>query len=336
MARALIGPGKRRGEAPLEVASYCSPNTYTAKVGIFGERSFKTGIAGLTMISIIIPTFNRPDVLATCLESLRRLRFPADQLEVVVVDDGGEADLDPAIQRVQAMIDVRLVKQRNTGPAGARNAGVAVARGEFIAFTDDDCIPDVDWLAVLVDRLKQNPMRMFGGRTVNELENNIYSAASQSLIDYLYVYYNADRERARFFTSNNVAMPRTLFDSVGGFDAGFNAAGGEDREFCDRWRFYGHEMEYVPEARVFHLHKLSLGTFWKQHFNYGIGAFRFRKCKSLRDHKPPVFEPLSFYIGLVRYPSNNGLQRPFATSALMVLSQIANAAGFVAAKFLVR
>lgn len=285
----------------------------------------------MTHISIVIPTYNRPAQLRACLEALARLQYPMQAFEVIVVDDGGDVDLDALIEPLEDSLRLRLVVQQNTGPAGARNNGVAHARGVYIAFTDDDCAPEPEWLAVLAERLEQAPEGLHGGLTINALERNVYSSASQTLIDYLYGYYNAEGEHARFLAANNMAVARSLFESVGGFDPGFRKASGEDRELCDRWRQLGHSMIFVPEARVQHLHALSFGSFCRQHFNYGAGACRFWACRSARGRPGPKLEPLGFYLDLVAYAWKNQLQRPYALTLLLLLSQAANAAGFAAA-----
>lgn len=285
------------------------------------------------MISIIIPTFNRPGMLTLCLESLTRQDYPKEQFEVIVVNDGGDQDLSAIVEPVSKIINVRLMNQRKAGPATARNTGVASSNGQFIAFTDDDCTPSADWLTVFASRLQQNPSRMYGGHTINALKGNIYSAASQSLVDYLYGYAEAHRGHARFFTSNNIAVARNMFESVGGFDTSFPGACGEDRELCDRWLGLGHEMSFVPEAKVFHHHELTLRTFWKQHFNYGAGAFLFRQCRARRGLMPLRFEPPAFYLGLVGHGWKEQGLRSAPLSALMALSQLANVAGFGWAKF---
>jgi glycosyltransferase involved in cell wall biosynthesis len=286
----------------------------------------------LTTISVVIPTFNRPARLKACLEALARQRLAKHDFEVIVVDDGGAGELEALVRPLQHRLDVRLVRQQNTGPAGARNAGVAQAVGEFVAFTDDDCTPEEDWLSVFVQRLRQDPSRMYGGHTVNALVTNAYSRASQSLIDFLYGYYNADPDRARFFTSNNMAVPRNAFLATQGFDSGFPRASGEDRELCDRWLYLGMEMTYVPEAKVLHRHDLGFRSFCKQHLNYGRGAWHFRECKLRRGQKAPKFEPLAFYLGLVGHPWKKKQHYPLAISALMVVSQVANATGYALEK----
>jgi glycosyltransferase involved in cell wall biosynthesis len=287
-------------------------------------------------ISIIIPTYNRPARLASCLESLAQQDLPMEHFEVIVVDDGGQTSLDPVVRPFQDILNISLVKQQNTGPAGARNTGVANASGEFIAFIDDDCAPAEEWLALMTGYLQQDSSRMYGGYTANALEDNIYSSASQALIDFLYGYFNADPQQAHFIASNNMTMARELFETVGGFDTSFPGACGEDRELCDRWLYLDHRITYVPDARIFHSHDLSLRTFWKQHFNYGTGAKRYWECKTRREQASMKVEPLSFYLELISYAWSKKLPHPLPLSFLMLLSQFANTAGFMWAKLLDR
>ena len=286
----------------------------------------------MVRVSVIIPTYNRPARLASCLESLAQQGLPMEHFEVIVVDDGGRTSLDPVVRPFQDRLNISLVKQQNTGPAGARNTGVANASGEFIAFIDDDCTPAKDWLALMTGYLQQDSSRMYGGYTANALEGNIYSSASQTLIDFLYGYFNADPQQAHFIASNNMAMARELFEKVGGFDTSFPGACGEDRELCDRWLYLDHRITYVPDALIFHSHDLNLRTFWKQHFNYGTGAKRYWECKTRREQAAMSVEPLSFYLELISHAWSKKLPRPLSLSFLMLLSQLANTAGFMRGK----
>jgi GT2 family glycosyltransferase len=279
-------------------------------------------------ISVIIPTYNRPGRLVACLESLRHQDYPVESFEVIVVDDGGDDKLEPVVQPFHDALNLKLVKQQNTGPAGARNKGVANSNAAFIAFMDDDCTPREDWLSTLLQYLQAEPSKMYGGFTLNALEGNVYSAASQSLIDFLYSYYNTDPLNARFLTSSNMAMARSQFLAVGGFDTSFPGACGEDRELCDRWFHLGHQIRFVPDALIYHRHDLALRSFWRQHFNYGTGALRYWQCKTLREQQALKTEPPAFYFGLLTYAWRNKLPRPLSISVLLVLSQFANATGY--------
>ena len=148
------------------------------------------------------------------------------------------------------------------------------------------------------------------------------------LVDYLYQYYNAD-QKLTFFASNNLALPREGFHAIGGFDANFFHAGGEDRELCDRWRRHGYRMIYAPEALVYHTHALTLRTFWAQQFNYGRGAFRFRRACSQVNDERIVLEPIRFYLHLLGFPlSQTRGWQAFLLSAVILSSQLATGAGF--------
>jgi glycosyltransferase involved in cell wall biosynthesis len=282
----------------------------------------------LISFSIIIPTYNRPGQLGSCLGSLERLEFPKSRYEVVVVDDGSNCGMETVIEPYRQTMNITLIEQENSGPGIARNTGVANSRGKFIAFTDDDCKPEPNWLSRFSELLGEDPERMYGGRVLNALDKNIYSTASQLLVDYLYGYYNIEPEHSRFFTSNNMAMARDVFDAVGGFDSNFPGACGEDRELCDHWRYRGYGLSYAPQAVVHHYHELTFWTYCRQHFAYGGGAVRFRMARIRRQQERFKIEPPSFYLGLVGSAWKMRLPRPLSLTALMAISQVTNLAGF--------
>jgi glycosyltransferase involved in cell wall biosynthesis len=278
--------------------------------------------------SIIVPTRDRPERLVACLQSLLRLDYPPHRFEVVVVDDGSETPLDDVLAPFCGRLDFTLIRQANSGPALARNTGGARARGAFLAFLDDDCAPASDWLQRLAVRCTQNPRSAIGGHTLNALPANLYSTASQMLIDYLYTYHNNDR--ATFFTSNNLAVPAEQFHSIGGFDASFPIAAAEDRELCNRWLEQGYEMVYDPEIKIHHRHSLTLRLFLRQQFKYGRGAFRFHQKRLQRTGRRIKVEPASFYLNMFRYPlPRTKSSRALWLAMLLTLSQLANATGFL-------
>ena len=282
--------------------------------------------------SIIIPTYNRPVQLGSCLKAISLLDYPRDCFEVIVVDDGSQKSPEAVVVFYQNLFDLTLVICEHAGPADARNTGASRARGKFLAFTDDDCMPASCWLQKLAKRFEETSDCAIGGLTVNVLHDNLCSIASQLLIDYLYTYYNEDANHARFLTSNNFALPDESFHELKGFDnITFLRAAGEDREFCDRLLHHGCRVVYVPEALVFHRHELTFSAYLQQHFNYGRGAFHFHQKRYLRDKEPVRIEPASFYIQLIRYPFLKVKGRwPLMLAFLLIVSQIANAAGFYA------
>jgi GT2 family glycosyltransferase len=282
----------------------------------------------LPSFSIVVPTYRRPERLASCLRALAELDYPRDRFEVIVVDDGSGAPPTPRAAEVPSSLDVTVITQAHAGPATARNTGAARARGDHLAFTDDDCMPEAGWLRALAARAAPAADQMLGGRTVNALANNSYSSATQLLLDYLYEWH-AEHGGAAFFPSNNLAVPTALFRARGGFDVGFPLAAGEDREFCHRWARAGGRLVYAPDAVVRHGHHLTLASFWRQHVNYGRGALRFHRLRARSDGGRGARTPLSFYLGLVAYPMVRGRgDRRLTLTALLSLAQIATAAGY--------
>lgn len=280
--------------------------------------------------SIIVPTYRRTHQLETCLASLARLEYPGDRFEVIVVDDGGGGALDAVVASVRDSPSVTLLRQPHVGPSGARNAGVAKAKGEYLVFTADDCMPAANWLSALAMRVAAEPGYALGGAIINAFPDNLYSTATYLLIEYLYSYYNALPRAAQFFTPNNLAVPTDRYHAIGGFDESFVTATGEDREFCNRWTRHGYRMLYAPEVIVTHAHPLTFRAFVRQHFNYGRGTFRFRKIQaSLRDGQMSL-EPMSFYLNLLRASRSVAqTKKKVLLTLLLGVSQVANVAGFL-------
>jgi glycosyltransferase involved in cell wall biosynthesis len=258
------------------------------------------------------------------------LDYPRERFEVIVVDDGSDEPPEAVVAPLQGRLDVTLLRQVRAGPAAARNTGARWAKGEFLAFTDDDCMPATDWLQTLQARLVAAPKRVVGGRILNALPDNPYATTSQLIIDFVYAYYNADPNQARFFASNNLAMPADRFRMLGGFDVTFMTS--EDRELCDRWLHHGYRMTYAPEVIVYHAHALTLRTFWRQHFNYGRGAFRFHRIRARRG-SGRFRQELTFYAHLPHLvrrvlSQERGVPLPLLM-ALLGVWQGANTAGFL-------
>ena len=248
-----------------------------------------------------------------------------------MVDDGSAESPRAIVSRFTTSLDVRLIEQRNAGPAAARNAGAATARGAVLVFTDDDCRPDPRWLCVIADAAARHPGCAIGGRVENALGDGLYSTASQLLIDFLYEYYNDGEASGRFFITSNLAFPTEQFRAIGGFDTSFPLAAAEDRDVCDRWREAGHSMVYADDAIVHHAHELRLGSFCRQHFNYGRGAFHLQCARTKRGERPLRVEPPHFYSRLVGYPFGRVQKtRALPLAALMALSQGVYVSGYVA------
>ena len=280
---------------------------------------------GAMSVSIIIPSFNRPDRLRACLEAIARL--DGGPYETIVVDDGSPEPLAPICAAFGE--SVRCIRQDNAGPAKARNAGAEAATGDFLVFTDDDCRPEPGWVMALLAAQAGQDDALVGGHVVNLLEDNVYAAASQTLCDFLYDYFEASKGNSPFFTSNNIGCSRAGFLRLGGFDESFPLAAAEDRDFGMRWREQGGRLVYAPEAIVGHAHHLTFLRFMRQHSNYGRGARHLHKVLDARAYESAKVEALGFYLRLLTYPLSGARRMRVRQTVLMCLSQVAMVGGYL-------
>ena len=284
------------------------------------------------IISVIIPAHNRPDAIVRCLDALAAQTVAAWSFEVIVVDDGSEPPLAIDASRWTARFPLMVIHQRNTGPSGARNRGVAATQAEFLAFTDDDCLPEPTWLDRLLATLRDSPTALVGGSTRNGRSDDICSETSQLIVELVYRHFNSDRQRAYFFASNNFACARHSFEASGGFDQSFRLAS-EDRDFCDRWRMNGAPLIWLEDAWIEHHHPQTFREFANVHFRYGVGAWQYQRTRSLRQ-SGSMTEDLAFHRTLIpttarllaRYP----LGKRIRIALLLVWWQLVNAIGFFA------
>ena len=284
----------------------------------------------LPFISIIIPTYNRPKALAACLLATADLDYPQDRFEVIVVHDEIGCTVAASTRNaLNTKIQLQELNQSHAGPAAARNLGAAHAQGQYLAFTDDDCLVSPGWLRALSEHLSAAPQSAYAGHTTTYHERNRYSQATQMINDF--VVSTTQSMKSPFVTSNNLAVPTAEFLKLGGFDTRFPCAAGEDREFCVRWNRAGYRLDQVPEAVIHHAQDLSLQGFWRQQFGYGRAAFLLRWIQKPEPTESRVgLERSSFYYDLLRYPLEHGFNRKNVHLAtLLALSQVAVAAGFL-------
>ncbi len=138
---------------------------YFRRRGVLEVRRAAVGPDLAPSVTVIVPTLDRADDLDHCLTALGCLDYPADRLEVIVVDDGSS---DPAA--VAGVVERRgarlLTNDRNRGPSYSRNRAAGEASGEILAFVDSDCVPGRSWLRDLTPYFAWDRVAAVGGRTV--------------------------------------------------------------------------------------------------------------------------------------------------------------------------
>lgn len=255
------------------------------------------------MISVVVPTRDRPDALARCLAALAEQRT-TEPLEVVVVDDGGGAVAPGG----------RVVQAGGRGPAAARNLGVRAARGRVVCFVDDDCVPAADWAQRLANACGEGGAA--AGDTVADPAAGAAARAAQLLTNTL---LRASRDDAtgelRFAPTCNLACAAATL-AAQPFDESFALAAGEDREWCARLVARGGVLRHVPEAVVVHRPRLGVRGLVRQQVRYGRGAVGFRSAGGR-------LAGAAFYRGLARETVRSGP----AVAGLVALAQVSIAAG---------
>jgi GT2 family glycosyltransferase len=242
----------------------------------------------------------------------------ADQLEVIVVDDGSLAQ-DEVSDIVARHPRARLIPRSGGGPAAARNAGARDATGAFLCFADDDCEPQPDWVKHLVERLMRGA-DVVAGMTLTG--GGVLAAASELVAQAPAFAPPPTGSDLAFAPSNNLACTKAAFDAIP-FDESYPDAAGEDRDWCARLTAAGYALRSEPEARLVHHQDLTLGRFLRQQVRYGEGAFRFRRRS--RERRP--LEPTGFYRALVRRGFGEGV----SVGLLVLVAQAATTVGFVRA-----
>ena len=175
-------------------------------------------------VTVVIPHYRDFTRLDLCLKALEGQTFPREQFEIVVADNAspsGEAALQAAVAGRARWV---VVGERGAGPT--RNGGVAAARGELLAFTDSDCIPEPQWLAEGIAALDRYDV-VGGAMTV--LADGPLTAAEA--FERVFAFDNADYVLRKGFTvTANLFCPKAVFQAVGGFRVGVP----EDKEWSHR------------------------------------------------------------------------------------------------------
>ncbi len=213
--------------------------------------------------SVIVCTRNGADRIGNCLRAIQSMS--GADFETIVVDDGS---VDGTADVVAGNFPwVQLIQLRPGGLSVARNAGASSAVGGVLAFTDDDCEPDREWLTRMQRIFSEGRFSAVGGPNLpppaRSLVEAVVSAAPGAPSHVM-----LDDEEAEHLPGCNLAVTRKAFDEIGGFDPIFQTAG-DDVDFCWRLRQAGHRLGFAPGAFVWHWRRPSLRTFLRQQRGYG-------------------------------------------------------------------
>jgi len=256
-------------------------------------------------VSVIIPVRNGEPTIEPLLESLQRLDYDRNKVEVVVVD-GNSTDRTGDIVR---KYPVKLIIERKEGLNAARNTGMRNSNGEIIAFTDCDCIVPSNWIKKIVENFKDPQVGCVGGSAKGHYDDFISQYADNSIIPLMPFFKKRERlDMIKLFLHHpagcNMAFSRKAFEEVGCFDESIRY-GFDDVEFVERVCKAGYKMVLDPDVLVRHKHRSTLKEFLKQNFSYGRGSGVLLKRKGAK-YLASTWSLLSL-IGFVTWLSIIGL-----------------------------
>ncbi len=289
-----------------------------------------TTMTGLADISIVIPTFNRPDRLARALHGVLQAHG-ALVIEVIVVDDGSS---DAAgVEAVARGADptgrtVRILRQSNRGPAAARNAGASASGADVLVFLDDDCVLTPGCLEIHLGVHRTSPadeVLAVMGQAVWDPATRVSPLMEVAMRGAQFDYDSiTDPEHvpfSRFYTAC-ASIGRQAFDDLGGFDTTLPAfAAGEDTEFAYRLTKRGGRIVYRADAVVLRDHPLELRSFLERQRRAG------RAAVEVVARHPELFEAMGldaiadvglreqFYVSLLRYAYVVGIEEGLGAPA---------------------
>jgi mycofactocin system glycosyltransferase len=219
------------------------------------------------LVSVVIAVYNRPQEIQECLASLETLDYPADRIEVIVVDDGSRDQTAAVVRR----FDVRLIVQPyNRGQSAARNTGARASRGEIIAFLDSDCIAGSRWLRDLVPYFQDSRVALVGGfvdACYREKQMDRYEQVCSALNMGSQQAMGRGENCVFYVPTCNMLVRKDIYLQAGGLDDTLRV--GEDVDLCWRLMAAGHHLLYIPRGVVAHKHRNRLMPGLLRRFDYG-------------------------------------------------------------------
>ncbi|MCF7809873.1 glycosyltransferase [bacterium] len=223
-------------------------------------------------ISVIVPTYNALSLLKRTIVSLENQLPDSRFFQTVIVDDGSSDGTGEFLRKYSGSLRLTtVIKDKNCGRAAARNAGVKAALGRILLLIDGDMEFD--------HRLVASHLNEQNKREITLLGKVVYKNTLQCRGYRRYIETRGANKLpignalpGRYFLSGHVSMPKHIFDSLGGFDEGFKAHGGEDLDLGVRITAAGYKIEYLPDLITTHLHVRKLNRALQVAKEYGYSS----------------------------------------------------------------
>lgn len=225
------------------------------------EVPYTSNAANLPFISVVICSYNGSATIRDTLEGLQKLEY--NNFEVIVVNDGSIDNLVNIVEEYP----VKLITTKNCGLSSARNTGLHNAKGEIIAYIDDDAYPDPQWLTYLAFAYAGSDHVGIGGpNIIPDNDGPVAQCVANAPGGPVHVLLTD--EIAEHIPGCNMSFKKSVLLEIGGFDPIYRSAG-DDVDVCWRIQELGNTIGYHASALVWHHRRNSLKAYWKQQVGYG-------------------------------------------------------------------
>ena len=231
-------------------------------------------------ISVVIPMRNEADILERCLSAMEELDYPKEFFEVVLVNDGSTDNTGELITGQDWSFDYQYIETDGVGVSKARDIGFRRAKGDFIAFTDADCVVERDWLLRLSEPFYED-VAAVGGPNITPDDDVPFARCVGLVLSFLskpgarYAYEGDSVHEIHHNPTCNVMYRKSVLEEVNGFNQDLVTT--DDEELDYRIRKKGYRIIYTPNARVKHYRRPNWKKFMKMAYYYGVGRMQSTK-----------------------------------------------------------
>ena len=215
----------------------------------------------LPLISVIICSYNGGATIRDTLEGIQKIDYP--NYEVIVVNDGSKDSLPEIVKEYP----VKLITTANRGLSSARNTGMYNAKGEILAYIDDDAYPDPQWLRYLAYAYSVSDHGCIGGPNIAPFDDGFIATCVANAPGGP-VHVLVSDEIAEHVPGCNMSFKKEALMKIGGFDPIYRTAG-DDVDVCWRIQESGRTIGFHPSALVWHHRRNSFKAYWNQQKGYG-------------------------------------------------------------------
>ncbi|MFT5169466.1 MAG: glycosyltransferase involved in cell wall biosynthesis [Lysobacterales bacterium] len=221
-------------------------------------------------ISVVIPAYNCAHIIKKVIKALLNQTVPFK--EIIIVDDGST---DNTADVIKSFPEVIYVHQSNAGPAKARNTGFHKSVGDYVFFTDSDCVAYEDWIEKAMVHFDDLNVSVVAGSYGIANDDSVLARCIHAEIRYRHEKLMPCNPKA--FGSYNFGVRREIFEKVGGFNEEYRHASGEDNDLSYKIGALRGKIYFEKDALVGHFHTTKVWKYLKEQYRHGFWRVKMYK-----------------------------------------------------------